>query len=332
MRISSSATRLARALAAVAALAALNGAAHSGSLGRRTCGGVDYNAKVLDIIAKLPTGGGYSVGSDFVSPAVQAHNIGGGRWEMRVYDGFPSHCTSATYALFARLVAVLHNDGRINLSPDQMGTLEVKRRLADGSQLVDGQGPYWIFNSNGAGVAALFKHAGIGTSFRDDKLAYARPGDFLKLFWNDNVGASEKGHQVVYLGRRDVGGRDMICFWGSQRQTVKKRGGGKEPLYFPAKAGGKVVDGYGEACRPRSDIKVMIFSRITCMEHLADGLQSMQARADARGTGPLGMPYPFVDDYLVSLRNKSSDQATLDRTYDITSVPASLANMAEAPR
>lgn len=331
MRMQSSAARIVRAVGAIVALVGLNCSAHAGALGARACGGVDYNAMVLDIIGGLPTGGGYSVGSDFVSPAVQAHAIGGGRLEMRVYDGFPSHCTSATYALFARLVAVLQNDGRINLNAEQMRALEVNRRMADGTQLVDGQGPYWIFNSNGAGVAALFKHAGIGMSFRDDKLVYARAGDFLKLFWNENVGASEKGHQVVYLGRRDVGGRDMICFWGSQRQKTKKRGSGAEPLYFPAKAGGKVVDGYGQVCRPRADIKEMVFSRITCMEHLSAGLDSMQARANSHGVGALGMPYPFVDDYLASLRNKSSDHATLNRMYDIAPVPASLANLAAGP-
>ncbi len=323
--------RMLRVAIAVAATLAVSCAAHAGPIGARACGGVDYNAMVLDLIKGLPTGGGYSVGSSFVSPVVQSQNIGGGRWEMRVYDGHPSHCTSATYALFARLIAVLHNTGRINLTADDMRALEVKRRLPDGTQLVDGQGPYWIFNSNGAGVAALFKHTGIGMNFRDDKLVYARAGDFLKLFWNENVGASEKGHQVVYLGRRDVGGRDMVCFWGSQRQTVKKRGKGTEPLYFAAKAGAKVVDGYGEVCRPRSDIKEMVFSRITCMENLPAGLASMQAQAAARGRGGLGMPNPFIDDYLVSLRKKSSDQATLDRMYDIAQVPASLANLAAAP-
>lgn len=332
MRIVSSAARRVCVFAAASVLVALTCAAHAGPYGARTCGGVDYNAMVLDIISGLPTGGGYSTGSAFVSPVVQASNIGGGRLEMRVYDGHPSHCTSATYALFARLVAVLHNEGRIQLSIEQMETLEVKRRLADGSQLVDGQGPYWIFNSNGAGVAALFKHTGIGINFRDDKLVYARPGDFLKLFWNDNVGASEQGHQVVYLGRRDVGGRDMVCFWGSQRQNKKKRGSRTEALYFPAKAGQKVVDGYGEVCRPRGDIKEMIFSRITCMEHLSAGLETMRARATERGSGPFGVSYPFVDDYLVSLRKKSSNQATLDRMYDIMPVPISHASLAEAPQ
>ncbi|MFA5899956.1 MAG: hypothetical protein WC829_12690 [Hyphomicrobium sp.] len=330
MMIASSVTRLVRVVATVGMLVVLGCSAHAGPYGARACGGVDYNAMILDIIKDLPTGGGYSIGSSYVSPAIQSRNIGGGRFELSVYDGHPSHCTSATYALFVRLIAVLNNSGRIHLSGEQLRTFEVRRRLPDGTQLVDGQGPFWIFNSNGAGVAALLKHTGVGINFRDDKLAYARPGDFLKLFWNGNVGASEQGHQVVYLGRRDVGGRDMICFWGSQRQTVKKRSGGKEPLYFPIKAGGKVVDGYGEACRPRGDIKDMIFSRVTCMEHLPAGLEKMRVQAEARGPGPLGMSYPFVDDYLVSLRNKSSDQATLDRRYDIQPAPSSMATLAHS--
>jgi hypothetical protein len=325
MRIASSAARRWRVCLAVLALAAASVGAHAEP---RACAGVDYNRMLLDIIQRLPPGGGYSIGADFAPPVVQTHNIGGGRFELRVYDGHPSHCTGATYALFSHLVAVLHNGGAITLSAEQLRSFEVRRRMPDGSEMVDGQGPFWIFNSNGAGVAALFKHTGIGLSFRDDKLAAARPGDFLKLFWNDNVGASEKGHQVVYMGQREVGGRDMICFWGSQRQGVKKRNGRKEPLYFPAAVGAKMVNGYGEACRPRSDIKDMIFSRITCMEHLAAGLDGMRAKANARGNGPLGMPLPFVDEYLYSLRNKSSDQATLDRTYGILPAPApALANL-----
>lgn len=332
MRIRSSVARLVRALTGLTALLALAGGAQAGPFGSRGCAGVDYNAMVLDIIKELPKGGGYSIGSDFVAPTLETHTIGSGRLELRVFDGHPSHCTSATYALFAHLVAVLQNSGRISLTRDQLAMLEVKSRLADGTQLVDGQGPFWIFNSNGAGVAALFKHAGIGTNFRDENLTYARPGDFLKMFWNDNVGASEKGHQVVYLGRREVNGRDMICFWGSQHQNVKKRSGGKEPLYFPIAAGAKVSDGYGEACRPRSDIKEMIFSRITCMEHLAAGLDEMQSRAAPRSSDQLAIDYPFVDEFLYGLRRKSSDQATLDRMYEIGKAPASIATLTQDPQ
>jgi hypothetical protein len=310
---------------AFATVAAFSLGAHAEPLARG-CAGTDYNAMILDIIKGLPSGGGYSRGGSFQLPTITAHNIGGGRWEMRVYDGFPSHCTSATYAVYARLAAVLQDRGRIALDGEQIATLSAKGRMPDGTTLVDGQGTFQIFNANGAGAAALLKHTGTGMSFRDDKLAYARPGDFLKMFWNDNVGASEQGHQVIYLGHKTVGSREMLCFWGSQRQNKKKRPGGTEALYFPAAEGGTVEDGYGEACRPRSDVKAMIFSRVTCMEHLAAGLDDMRAKAiETRGA-----PFPFVDEFLVSLRTTSSDQAALDRVFGILAAPDTLANLAPA--
>ena len=327
MRITSSAARCVGAIVMTIALAASSLGAKAEPASARPCGGTDFNAMVLDIIKGLPNGGGYSRGSSFQLPTITAHNIGAGRWEMRVYDGFPSHCTSATYAVFARLVSVLLDNGRIALDGEQIATLSAKNRMPDGATLVDGQGPFQIFNANGAGVAALLKHTGTGTSFRDDKLLYARAGDFLKLFWNENVGASEQGHQVIYLGHKTVGSREMVCFWGSQRQNKKKRSGGTEALYFPAAEGDKVVDGYGEACRPRADIKEMIFSRITCMQHLAAGLDDMRDKAIASR----GAPYPFVDEYLYELRNTSSDQATLDRKYDILAAPDKLANLTPGP-
>lgn len=314
-------------LAAITALVLAPALAPSHAIAEPSCAGIDYNAKVMEIIRALPTGGGYSRGNSFVSPKFQTHNIGGGNWELRVYDGFPSHCTSATYALFGHLVALLHNGGKIALTADQLRWLEVSWRTPDGAALVDGQDPWWIFNANGAGAAALIKHTGIGVSFRDDKLAEARPGDFLKIFWNGNVGASEQGHQVVYTGRRQVGGGEMICFWGSQKQGTRKRNGRRQPLYFPAREGGKVHNGYGEVCRPRGDIKHMVFSRITCMEQLSAGLADMRARADVNGEGPLRMLRPFEDTYLMSLRKKSSDHATLDSAYDIRPDASSLASV-----
>ncbi len=321
MRFKTSLAGHARYCLAGATLAALSLAAQAGPLRAPTCGGVDYNRMILDIIKSFPTGGGYSLAASRVElPTVTAHNIGGGHWEMRVYPGQPSHCTGATYAVFARLVASLHNGGAIRLSPTELRSLAVLRTMPDGSAREDGDGPFAIFNSNGAGAAALLKHTGTGFSFRDDNLAYARPGDFLKLFWNENVGASESGHQVVYTGRRTISGRDMICFWSSQKQRTKKRGGHREALYFSASAGSEVHDGYGEVCRPRSDIKAMIFSRVTCMEHLASGLEQMASKAKDRG----GTPDLFVDEYLQSIRDRSSDHATLDRMYDIHTAPASL--------
>lgn len=283
------------------------------------CSNVDYNRMILKIIRDLPPGGGYSLGSDLELPMITADNIGSGRWEMRVYDGQPSHCSSATYTVFAHLVAQLQNAGEISLNPQQILSLAALKTLPDGTARRDGDGPFWIFNSNGAGAAALLKHTGTGISFRDDKLLYARPGDFLKIFWNENVGATERGHQVIYTGRRRIEGRNMICFWSSQRQRKKKRNGRTEPLYFPASSIDKVHNGYGEVCRPREDIKAMIFSRVTCMENLAIGLDRMAAHAADRG----GRPDLFVDEYLARIRDKSSDRATLDRTYGIENAPTS---------
>jgi hypothetical protein len=328
MGLKSSLTRRARLCLVAAALAPLALGAQAAPGARAPmCGGVDYNAMILKIIKGLPPGGGYSL--DAQPPTITAENIGGGHWEMRVYDGHPSHCTSATYTVFAHLVAMLHNSGAIHLSPEQLRSLAVLKTMPDGSAREDGEGPFAIFNSNGAGVAALLKHTGTGFSFRDDKLIYARAGDFLKLFWNGNVGATEHGHQVIYLGSKQSDGRDMICFWSSQKQHRKKRDGHAEPLYLPASAGGEVQDGYGEVCRPRSDIKGMIFSRVTCMEHLAAGLADMGEKAAARG----GTPDLFVDEYLRSIRDKSSDQATLDRMYDIKTAPAAaFADVGIAPQ
>jgi len=314
MRLAYSAAELARVGLLAAALVLLSVGAYPGSARAQACGGVDYNAMILKIIDGLPTGGGYSLSASHVElPTITAHNIGGGHWEMRVYDGHPTHCTGATYTVYAHLVALLHNSGAIRLSPTQLRALAVLRTMPDGTARTDGEGPFAIFNSNGAGAAALLKHTGTGFSFRDDKLMYARPGDFLKLFWNENVGSTERGHQAIYTGHREIEGRDMICFWSSQSQKKKRRGGHTEPLYFPASAAAKVQDGYGVVCRPRSDIKAMIFSRITCMEHLAAGLADMAVKSAVRGA----TPDLFVDDYLFAIRTQPSDHATLDRTYGI---------------
>ncbi len=312
----------------VAAMALVAGSAHADQ-SRASCGGVDYNKMILDIIKDMPKGGGYTLSDgELKLPTITSNAVGDGKWEMHVFEGHPSHCTSATYTIFAQLAATMQNGGQINLTPAELESLAIQHTMPDGKRRVDGQGPFQIFNSNGAGAAALIKHTGTGISFRDDKFVYARPGDFLKLFWNENVGASERGHQVVFLDHRTVAGREMVCFWGSQRQRHdKQREGGSGPLYFPMVDGDEVVDGYGKVCRPRTDIKAMVFSRVTCMEHLGDGLKAMAVQASAEP----GRADLFVDEYLYGLREKSSDHATLNRTYGILAAPAAFADVGTPP-
>lgn len=311
--------------------AALSTGAHANTNAPNStaCQDVDYNAMILEIIAGLPKGGGYSVRASRVAlPVISVHQLGA-HLGMHVRDGHPSHCTSATYALFTHLAARLHNSGKISLGLDQIRALQPVKAKPDGTPLRDGQGPFWIFNANGAGAAAFLKHTGTGISFRDDELNHARPGDFLKIFWNENVGIetykngninrskSEKGHQVVYTGRKTIAGTEMICFWGSQKQGRTKRGKRREARYFAAQPGGKVHNGYGEVCRPRADIKHMIFSRIVCMKNLASGLDAMRANADLGAKVRIAAPSAFVDEFLQSIQSQPSDHDTLDRLYGI---------------
>lgn len=325
-------------LAVLLVAAALSPIAHAKAPSKIACDGVDYNQMILEIINGLPHGGGYDFRASRIALPVVSVGQVGARLGIYVRDGHPSHCTSATYALYMHLVAQLHNSGKINLSIDQIRALQAVKTRPDGTPMLDGQGPFGIFNANGAGVAAFLKHTGTGISFRDDELLQARPGDFLKIFWNDNVGIeyfkngginrskSERGHQVVFTGRKVMDGQEMICFWGSQKQGRTKRGKRREVRYFPAHPNGKVHNGYGEVCRPRGDIKHMIFSRIVCMENLASGLEAMRARANVSGEGGRVNPSAFVDEFLLSIQKHPSDHDTLDRKYDILPAQEVFAN------
>ncbi len=281
MRITSSAARCVGAIAMTIALAASSLGAKAEPAGARPCGGTDYNAMILDIIKGLPNGGGYSRGSSFQLPTITAHNIGGGRWEMRVYDGFPSHCTSATYAVFARLVSVLLDNGRIALDGEQIATLSAKNRMPDGAHAGRRPGPVpdlQCQRRRRRRTAQAHRHR--HELPRRQAALRAAPAISSSCSGTRTSAPPSRAIRSIYLGHKTVGSRDMVCFWGSQRQNKKKRSGGTEALYFPAAEGDKVVDGYGEACRPRADIKAMIFSRVTCMEHLAAGLDDMRRQGD----------------------------------------------------
>jgi hypothetical protein len=81
----------------------------------------------------------------------------------------------------------------------------------------------------------------------------AQPGDFLKIFWNDQIGFKEFGHSVVYLGHGlNNEGIEVVRYWSSNKKV-----------------------GYGRAEVPRSKIKKMLFSRLAYPEQInriRDGL------------------------------------------------------------
>ncbi len=195
-----------------------------------------WNAAVIAAIDKLPLGGGYSISAD-ARDALHA----GIRWEeekpvLRPKAAQPSFCSGATYLVFLVMLAQEQRAHRITLTPDVWRTLIVEGQA-------DGQGVWGRWNANGPGTARLFFETGVGTNFTDLKLA--KSGDFMKIFWNDSIGASEKGHSVVFIGTSSEKGVETVSFWSSN-----------EP------------GGYGTKTVPRSKIKRMVFSRVEKPERL----------------------------------------------------------------
>jgi hypothetical protein len=113
----------------------------------------------------------------------------------------------------------------------------------------------------------LFYELGLGRNFTD--LAQAQPGDFMKIFWNKNVGKRESGHSVIYLGTVNRADGEYVRFWSSN-----------------------VGVGYGEKEVPRAKIANVIFSRLETPANLA--------RIHAS---------PETDSYLGSLLRKQSSFA-----------------------
>ena len=60
---------------------------------------------------------------------------------------------------------------------------------------------------------AAFAELHLGRNFSD--YSEARPGDFMKIFWTEEIGQREHGHSVVYLGTYSTGGQDLVRFWSS---------------------------------------------------------------------------------------------------------------------
>ena len=131
----------------------------------------------------------------------------------------------------------------------------------------DGEGVWGRWNANGPGTARLFYELGLGRNFTD--FNQAQPGDFMKIFWNKNVGRRESGHSVIFLGTVNRLDGQYVRFWSSN-----------------------IPHGYGEKEVPRSKIAFAIFSRLTNPANLT--------RIHSA---------PETDTYLASLLRKKSNFA-----------------------
>ena len=207
---------------------------------------------ILQVIASMPQEGGYSVASPATRLLSESIRVASPSLAIDAAHAAPSYCSGATYLVFAGVCQRLVREGRLSLSDDTLRAL-----LVTGQR--DGDGIWGRWNANGPGTARLFHELDLGENFTDWKRA--RPGDFMKIFWTNEIGAKERGHSVVFLGTEAEAGVDYVRFWSSNKPR-----------------------GYGEKRVPRQSVAFAIFSRLENPENL-----SRVARIPARDPFLAGM-------------------------------------------
>lgn len=145
----------------------------------------------------------------------------------------PSFCSSAVYvAVLSGLLKWEEANHRRAISPEAWQALL--------PQLVkDGIGPWGYANANGPGFALLVHRLGAGVNFTEWEKA--KPSDIMKIWWNDAIGATERGHLVILVQDRG----DSVRVWSSNQARDGQAGG------------------YGLRDIPKSAIRRVLFTRIT---------------------------------------------------------------------
>ena len=218
------------------------------------------NEVILHQIKQMPVGGRYSTSQVATSRLQAAVHFESGKFLVQPDAASPSYCSGATYLVFLKTIEALHDRGDLQLSPETLKSLLIRGQR-------DGQGIWGRWNANGPGTARLFYELGLGRNF--DDFDEAQPGDFMKIFWSEEVGRAEHGHSVIYLGMEKRSGRDYVRYWSSNI-----------PL------------GYGERSVPRTRIVHAIFSRLSAPSNLSRIEQ-----------------VPRLDPYLASLERVRSSYA-----------------------
>lgn len=197
----------------------------------------DCNAAVLRVINAMPSGGSYSTTAQANLALASAIALGPQSLQLDPVKAQPSYCSGATYLAFVGAVQALIGAGKLALDEPARSAL-----LVQGQR--DGEGIWGRWNANGPGTARLFAELKLGRNFTD--WSKARSGDFMKIFWTAEIGKFERGHSVVYLGPKTIGGVEHVNFWSSN-----------QPL------------GYGFKVVPRSKIAWAVFSRLESPAGLA---------------------------------------------------------------
>src|SRR6478672_11286746 len=150
-----------------------------------------YNSLILEQMRKMPSGGKYSVSNVAKIKLQSSAHFESGKFLVAPTKPYVSFCSGATYLVFIKTIEELRDRGQLELDYATLNQLIIRDQH-------DGEGVWGRWNSNGPGTARLFHELGLGRNFTD--FSQARPGDFMKIFWSDEIGKLERGHSVVFLG------------------------------------------------------------------------------------------------------------------------------------
>lgn len=190
-------------------------------------------ASILDI--QRVGAGGYSTADSAKEALTQAFAWDSLYKRPRFYPekARPSFCSGAVYmAVLSALLKWEEGNKRRSITPEAWQAL-LPQLVADGVT------PWGYANANGPGFAMLVHRLGAGVNFTDWKKA--QPSDIMKIWWNDSIGGSERGHLVILV--KDEG--NSVRVWSSHLPQGNQPGG------------------YGLRTYPKSSIKRVLFTRIT---------------------------------------------------------------------
>lgn len=199
-----------------------------------------FSDHVLWVIKKeMPKGGGYSATPTTVN-ALVGNAV---KWDnkkdkllINPSKAQPSFCSGACYLVLLKALQKWQNTTGLQLPAKAWKCFDIYLDQKDG------HGVWGRANANGPGFAKLIADTGTGLNFTDYK--DARPGDFLKIFWTDDIGRKERGHLVVYLGYEKKNGSTILHYWSANKPT-----------------------GYSTKSCDIKQAKHLIFTRITHPQH-----------------------------------------------------------------
>lgn len=194
-----------------------------------------FSRYILAAVQAMPQGCGYA--SDRAAEVRLAERgivWDGERLRVSPRGAAPTFCSAACYMVLLQALSRWDaaQGSRPCLTPRVWHSLRVESRHPDGFL------SWGRANANGPGFAKWVSDLGAGVNFTDP--AAARPGDFLKFFHTPEIGRTERGHLVVFLGTEQRDGQACIRFWSANSRL-----------------------GYGIRSVPLSGLHHLIFTRIT---------------------------------------------------------------------